>query len=172
MFNLKIATLNINGINENVKQIKIVEFLNKNRIQIAAIQEHNIKLISKIEYLNKFYHIIINKSIQLKGGTLILIDRQLPVSIGTVYFHPTSRICTVQITIFNVKLYIVNVYAPSGKQKENERETFFTNKLTRQLITNTDNLVLAGDWNSVLFKKEYNEYIKYKSIQMLEKYGH
>ena len=154
MFNLKIATLNINGINENTKQIKLVEYLKQNSINIAAIQEHNIKLISKLEYLNKYYHILINNSILLKGGTLILLDRRLPISIGRVYLHPTSRICTVHITLFDVKLYIVNVYAPSGKQKEKEREHFFSNELTRLLVTNTDNLILTGDWNSVLLKRD------------------
>ena len=119
MFNLKMATLNINGINEKGKQIKLVEYIKKYGFHIVAIQEHNIKLTSKLEYLDKYYHIILNKSIQLKGDTMILLDRRLPISIGRVYLHPTSRLCTAQITIFNIKLYLVNVYAPSGKHKEN-----------------------------------------------------
>ena len=87
---LKFATLNINGINNGTKQIKLVEYLNQNNIQIAAIQEHNIKTVSKFEYLEKYYHVLINKSIQLKGGTMIIIDRRLPILIGRVYLHPTS----------------------------------------------------------------------------------
>ena len=137
-----------------MKQVKLKNFLKHKGIHIATIQEHNIKSISKLDYLNTFFHIIINKSIQLKGGTLILIDRQLPISIGRTYLHPTSRICTAQITIFNVKLYIVNVYAPSGKNKENEREAFFRNELTRILIPNTDNIILTGDWNCVLSTRD------------------
>ena len=154
MFILKFATLNINGINDNLKQIKLVEYLRHNGIQIAAIQEHNIKLLSKLEYLNKYYHLLLNKSILLKGGTLTIIDRRLPISIGRVYLHPTSRICTAHITIFNVKLYIVNIYAPSGKSKETEREALFNNELKHLLVSNTDNLILSGDWNSVLMKKD------------------
>ena len=34
------------------------------------IQEHNVKEEKKIEYLAESYHIILNKSILLKGGTL------------------------------------------------------------------------------------------------------
>ena len=70
---LKIISLNINGINENIKQIKLVSFLQENSIDIAMIQEHNVKDLKKIDYLNQFYHIILNKSILLKGGTLIAI---------------------------------------------------------------------------------------------------
>ena len=51
-------------------------------------------------------------------------------------------------------IYIVNVYAPSGKSKETEREAFFNNELKHLLVSNTDNLILSGDWNSVLLKKD------------------
>ena len=154
MLTIKFATLNVNGINENIKQVKLVAYLKQNGIQIVAIQEHNIKLISKLKYLEKYDHIILNSSIQLKGGTLILLDRQLPIKISRVYLHPTSRICTAHISIFNINLYLINVYAPSGKQKETERETLFANELAQQLVSNTDNLILAGDWNSVLMKRD------------------
>ena len=154
MLTLKIATLNINGINEQTKQVKLVSYLKCNGIQIAAIQEHNIKQLSKLKYLEKYYYIILNTSIQFKGGTLILIDRQLPIEISRVYLHPTSRMCTAYVSIFGFKLYLVNIYAPSGKQRKIEREAFFTNELIQQLVTNTDNLILMGDWNSVILKRD------------------
>ena len=93
------------------------------------IQEHNIKDLKKLEYLNRFYHVIVNKSILLKGGTLIAINRKLPSTIGCTYLHPTSRLSTTYLSIFNPKVYLVNVYAPSGKNKEKEREEFFEHEL-------------------------------------------
>ena len=89
------------------------------------IQEHNIKDAKKIQYLAESYHIILNKSILFKGGTLIAIDKRLPCTIDSFYFHPTSRLSTAHITIFDIKLYLINVYVPSGKNKEKEREEFF-----------------------------------------------
>ena len=77
----KVATLNINGINDISKQMKLITFLKNKSIDIALIQEHNIKHMGKIEYIFKYYHVILNKSILLKGGTLILIDKRLPASI-------------------------------------------------------------------------------------------
>ena len=125
-----------------------------NSIDIALLQEHNVKDISKIGYLNHFYFIIVNKSILLKGGTLIAIDRKLPCTIGYSYFHPSSRLTTLYVNIFDTRLYFVNVYAPSGQNKEREREEFFENELMQSLITNTDNIILAGDWNSVLSRSD------------------
>ena len=50
--------------------------------------------------------------------------------------------------------YIVNVYAPSGKNKEINREEFFNTEVTRVLIPNTDNIILTGDWNCVLSRTD------------------
>ena len=154
MFNVNVITLNVNGINNHLKQIKLVSYLRQNSIDIAMIQEHNIKDAKKIQYLAEFYHIILNKSILLKGGTLIAIDKKLPCNIGFSYIHPTSRLSTTYLNIFYTKLYLMNVYAPSGKNKEREREDFFENELMQNLITNTDNIILAGDWNCILSRND------------------
>ena len=114
------------------------------------IQEHNVKNTNKIEYLKQFYHVIVNKTILSKGGTLIIIDKRLPSTIGLSYMHPTSRLSTTIINILNTKLYLVNVYAPSGSNKQIEREEFFRSELMQSLIPNTDNIILAGDWNCIL----------------------
>ena len=97
---------------------------------------------------------ILNKSILLKGGTLILIDKKLPVEISRSYLHPTSRISTCNLKIFDIPLYLINVYAPSGKNKEQERENLFETDLMYQLIQNTDNMIMGGDWNSILSKND------------------
>ena len=120
------------------------------------IQEHNIKSVQKIEYLLQFYNIILNKSILLKGGTMILIDKKLPATISTSYLHPSSRICTAVLNIMGIDLYLVNMYAPSGKNKVNEREHLFETDLMHQLIPNTDNIIMCGDWNCILSPKDTN----------------
>ena len=38
--------------------MKLVSYLKQNMIDVAMIQEHNIKEDRKIEYLTQFYHII------------------------------------------------------------------------------------------------------------------
>ena len=118
------------------------------------LQEHNIKSLEKIEYLSKHYNIILNKSILLKGGTLILIDKRLPSRICRSYLHPTSRITTTVLNIMGTELYLMNIYAPSGRNKELEREHLFESELLHQLIPNTDNIIMCGDWNCVLSPKD------------------
>ena len=107
--------------------MKLVNYLKSKSIDIVLVQEHNIKSLGKIEYLLQHYNVILNKSILLKGGTLILIDKRLPARVCRSYLHPTSRICTVVLNIMGTELYLVNLYAPSGKNKEQEREDLLEN---------------------------------------------
>ena len=130
--------------------MKLVSFLQSNCVDIAMIQEHNVKDIKKIEYLKHSYHVILNKSILFKGGTLIIIDKKLPSTFASTYMHPTSRLSTTILNILNTKLYLVNVYAPSGVHKQIEREEFFRIELIQALIPNTDNIILGGDCNCIL----------------------
>ena len=134
--------------------MKLVNYLKGKSIDIVLIQEHNIKSLDKIEYLLQFYNVILNKSVLLKGGTLILINKRLPATICRFYLHPTSRICSVVLNVMGTELYLVNLYAPSGKNKEQERENLLENELLQQLIANTDNIIMCGDWNSVLVTKD------------------
>ena len=134
--------------------MKLVKYLYEKSINIIMIQEHNIKSIAKIEYLMKYYNAILNQSILLKGGTLILIDKRLPAKVCRSYLHPSSRITTAVINIMGTELYLVNMYAPSGKKKQVEREQLFETELIYQLTTNTDNMLMGGDWNSVLVSKD------------------
>ena len=102
--------------------MKLVNYIKGKSIDILLVQEHNIKSLGKIEYLLQHYNVVLNTSILQKGGTLILIDKRLPAKICRFYLHPTSRICTAVVNVMGTELYLVNVYAPSGKSKEQERE--------------------------------------------------
>lgn len=134
--------------------MKLLNFIKEKSIDVLLVQEHNIKSLVKIEYLLQHYNVILNKSILFKGGTLILVDKKLPAQICRTYLHPTSRICTLVINVMGNELYLVNMYAPSGKNKTHERENLFENELIYQLVANTDNLIMCGDWNSVISRND------------------
>ena len=41
--NILIASLNINGLNNRMKQLQLIDFMKYNKISILLIQEHNIR---------------------------------------------------------------------------------------------------------------------------------
>ena len=49
---------------------------------------------------------------------------------------------------------LLNVYAPSGTNKKQEREDFFSQKILYYLRHNVENLVFGGDFNCVVSPKD------------------
>jgi exonuclease III len=47
-------------------------------------------------------------------------------------------------------VWIINVYAPSGAEKRSEWEQFFNKNITCLLMTATNDIHLAGDFNCVI----------------------
>ena len=85
MFNTlsNIASLNINGLNDKVKQLQLINFMKSNRISILLLQEHNIRNTDVIcSELNDFCDIVINLAIAQKGGTAIVIDKRISLKIS------------------------------------------------------------------------------------------
>jgi endonuclease/exonuclease/phosphatase family metal-dependent hydrolase len=46
-------------------------------------------------------------------------------------------------------MWIVNIYAPSGAEKREERECFFNKDITYLLLTDSDEALIAGDFNCI-----------------------
>ena len=46
-----VATLNINGINDQNKQLQLIDFVNTHNIDILMLLEHNLKSLDDVHYL-------------------------------------------------------------------------------------------------------------------------
>ena len=126
--NILIASLNINGLNNRMKQLQLIDFMKYNKISILLIQEHNIrdkKVISS--ELNDFCEFILNPAISHKGGTAILIDKRISFNVINVEKSANSRIISLKLSVYNQVIHLLNVYAHSNNIKE--REEFFTNEI-------------------------------------------
>ena len=145
-----VATININGLNDENKQMKFVSMANYHKLDIVMLQEHNIKSIRKLEHVSKYYKIFINYTTCLKGGVAILISKRLlPVSVISQESDVEGRVISLRVRIGEQLLFLLNVYAPSGTGKKKEREDFFEG-LCYYLRHNVDNIIFGGDFNSVV----------------------
>ena len=151
---LKLATLNINGINAENKQKLLHQFIIQHKIDIVFLQEHNITADDKINFLENNYQVILNKSINFKGGTMILINKNLQSKIDKVEMSPDSRIQSVICTIRGVKINLINVYAHSGNHMNASRDELFEKDLVYYLRHNIPNTFMSGDWNCVLGNRD------------------
>ena len=129
-----IATLNVNGINDQNKQLQLIDFVNTHNIDILMLQEHNLKSLDKIHHLfNSYFHIYVNPTINSKGGTAIIIKRSLPITVIDLENSADGRIMSLRISYCNQELHILNIYAHSGNNFINEREHLFQNEILLSL---------------------------------------
>ena len=86
-------------------------------------------------------------------GVAILFRKQLDFEIEEKYLDFKGRFIIVKIKINELKINLVNIYAPN---KENDQIVFMT-ELIRIIglnnVSKSDNNILAGDWNVAL---DYN----------------
>merc|ERR1712105_236575 len=136
------------------KQMKLHSFIKYNKIDIVLIQEHNVKSLSTLDYLTKYLKITLNPTINIKGGTAIMIDRKLDIDICNTYVHPSSRLCKATLNIQNYVYDIFCVYAHSGAKCNNDREEIFENELLSLIRSNPNKVVIGGDWNCLVCDKD------------------
>jgi exonuclease III len=81
-----------------------------------------------------------------RRGTAILVKES--ITITDIKRIPSGRGMAAKLN----GTWIVNIYAPSGAEKKNERENFYNTDLTYILTTTQAEIILAGDFNCTLTK--------------------
>ena len=142
---LSVASLNINGLNDTRKQMKVVSLAMYHKIDILMMQEHNVKDISGLQYLSNFFDIVFNATLNLKGGTVICINKSSGIKLLSKEMDTEGQIIGVRVSYRNLIIPIINIYAPSGTSKSGERETFFNSRILFYLRHNCENIIFGGD---------------------------
>ena len=141
-------------MSEKIEQLKLVDFIKFHKLDIVMLQEHNIHdRIKLCKELLDTCHVFLNLAVNLKGGTAILINKKLYCNVISVDMSANSRIISMKLNIYNQILQLVNVYAESGSNTT-EREDMFQNELLFYLRNNLSNVILGGDWNCVLSRRD------------------
>ena len=141
-------------MNTKNKQLKLIDFIKLHKLDIILIQEHNIHDKGKLcKELLDICHVFLNLAINLKGGTAILVNKKLNCNVISVEMSADSRIISCKLYIYNQTIQIINVYAESGSSTV-ERENMFQNDLLFYLRHNLNNVILGGDWNCVLSRRD------------------
>jgi exonuclease III len=115
------------------------EFLWKQDLDLALVHEVTTPLLIAIRqntaYMNEGRD---------RRGTAILAKEG--ITITNIKRIPTGKGIA---AMFN-RTWILNIYAPSGAEKKNERERFYNNDLTYILPTVHSNMIIAGDFICIL----------------------
>lgn len=133
------ATININGIQNNTKLLSLSAFIRMLDLDLVCMQE-----VSCENHDFPGYEAVYNID-ERNRGTAVLVRNG--ISITDVHKSVDSRI--ISVTLQNT-VTVVNIYAPSGSNNRNLREEFFNSTVPSHILHHAPYLIIAGDFNSVI----------------------
>ena len=136
---IRLASININKLQNKTKQSALGDFLIQSAIDIALTQE-----VAITNYELPSSYIVYKNPTYSAQGTAVLVRDNIPVS--NVEYHPSGRITTVQVE----NLWICNLYALSGSNQRQQRNEFFATEVATELQGNKQHIICGGDFNCVL----------------------
>uniref|UniRef100_A0A1A8PUF6 Reverse transcriptase domain-containing protein n=2 Tax=Nothobranchius rachovii TaxID=451742 RepID=A0A1A8PUF6_9TELE len=145
--NLKIVSLNVNGLSSPIKRKRVLTKFKKEGTQVAFLQETHMskqehEKLKAFGYLNTFYSSCKNTR---KRGVAILISNLLSFELISETVDKEGRFIIVKGRIHNVVITLVNIYVPPESDK-NFLKTFFDIIMAKSEGV----LVCGGDWNTIL----------------------
>ena len=136
---IRIATININAIQNETRVGMFKEFIRANDLDIVLIQEvatpNSIETPGYVAYEN------IGPDMR---GTAIVARRNIQIT--NIEKLPSGRAMAVESN----GLRIINIYAPSGTAKRTERERFYNSELPVLLTAPPTQTLIGGDFNCIL----------------------
>ena len=145
--NLKIASLNVNGLSNPVKRSRVLAKIRKDKSQIIFLQETHMsnsehEKLKKFGHSNTYYSSCKNNR---KRGVAIMISNSLNFDLIKEKRDDEGRYVIIKGRIDNVLVSFVNVYAPP------ESDRSFLKKLFELIVSESEGiLVCSGDWNTIL----------------------
>jgi len=123
-YTYRVVTLNFKGMASDVRQQMFEQFIRKQEVDFAMLQE----VTSKQHVEVKRYYVIDN--IGTAGrGTALLIREELQVD--RIKRIPSGR----GVAAYYNNICLINLCAPSGTTNRSEREAFFNSEVLDILLT-------------------------------------
>ena len=145
---LAIASYNCNGLADRKKRGEVFTWLKNKSHQIFYLQETHSLSSNEVQWRNEWDGpIYFSHGSRSSKGVMILLKKQLDLTISSTLTDTQGRWIIMNITTENKNICLVNVYAPNTDEPE-----FFEE--IRDMIQNVqhpyDFIVMAGDFNTVI----------------------
>jgi len=137
-----IATLNINGTSSPTRLALLGDLLHKHEIDIIFLQ-----VTQPILHTLRGYAAHTNVGTNGRGTAIVTREHY---TLNNIVRLPSRR----GIAEDFQGLWLVNVYAPSGAERKQEREVFFNIDLPHFLLETPSMMLIGGDFNCVLAKTD------------------
>ena len=145
---LYLATLNVRGLRDSSKCVRLLDELKVLRVDVAAVQETHFICAADCRILETILNVFSAYSSRSSAGVSLLVGRSLDADIDVVFAGDGDRLVVADVAVKSFKFRLVAVYAPNIVV---ERVSFF--RRLAPFLDDTKRLVLMGDWNAILDPK-------------------
>lgn len=141
----KLFTLNVKGLNSNVKRRLLLTELRSAHADIVFLQETHFNKEGNFAFAKSLYPTAyVASTDRKKAGVAILIADSCPFQLISSFSDPNGRFIILQGTLRDVSLTLCNVYAPNSAQIQ-----FLSKVLARLSRLPSTALVIGGDFNLI-----------------------
>ena len=134
----KIATLNINTVTSNTRLQMLEDFLRRHDIDFSLLQEMSHATLNTI----RRYTVHMNIGMDRRGTATLAKDG---LALSNIQRLPLGRGMCASFR----GILIVNMYAPFGAVKRQDREAFYNTEVVH-LTPSSTAMILAADFNCVI----------------------
>lgn len=147
-YDISIASLNVRGINHNIKREAIFHWARKQKFDILFLQETYSDKNTEQTWKNEWNgDIIFAHGSKHSRGTMILFKPGLNFKLLNSKVDSNGRYIIAEIDMESKILVLVNIYAPN---KEQEKKIFFKNVTPeiKSMDLSDKKIICGGDMNS------------------------
>ena len=144
MASIKLATLNINGLTSPTRVAMLEAFLRLQEIDILFLQEVTQHILGDLHGYTTHYNI----GTTTRVTTIVTKDE---IQLANISNIPSRRAIAAKFR----EVWIINIYAPYGTARKQEREQIYNSELAYLLRDAPENIILGGDFNCILEKRLY-----------------
>ena len=171
--NFKLLSLNVRGLQNEVKRKSIFNWITAKRYDIVFLQEthssQNMEVSWNRDWPGKITY---SHGTSNSRGCMMMFRDTLDIEIQHYELDPNGRYMLVKCLIQDDNFTLLNVYLPNTETEQIEVLENISNLLIRQNITITSNLICGGDWN-IVQNQEMDKFggihnPKHKSLEKLQ----
>ena len=157
--NVRLAALNISGLNDEVKIAEVAEMFKKGSLDILALSETNLKGVDDVEWEGVYGIKSGVRGGRAKEGVAVLMTDKWRRHL-TAYECVNSRLVMVIFKIGGLKLAVVAAYAPCDNREDAVKDEFW-GMLDTLLGTlgDTYKVFVLGDMNGKVGNRVVNDVI-------------
>lgn len=146
---LKILTVNCQGLEETNKRKDVLNHLKAKNYDIYFIQDtHFVNTNENLIQTQWGYKVYFNSYISNSRGAAILLNNNCEIKVHNQFNDNSGNYIILDVTVENLNFILVNIYGLNTDSPEFYKE--LSNKI--EDIYSTQHLVLGGDFNLVLNK--------------------